>query len=151
MPTYKLSRKSANRNRTLRNLATSLVLYEKIVTTEAKAKAVIPMVERVLTFARKNTLVARRYAKEVLFDANAVRKLFEDYPSRWGTRTSGFVRITKMAPRKGDAAAMASLEIILTPLEDVIAAETGTVTKVRKTTKKAAPSEDVAEEVEKAA
>jgi len=136
MSTFKLSQKSDHRNRTLRNLATSLVLYEKIVTTEAKAKAVVPMVERLLTSARENTLTARRRAKALLFDANAVQKLFEDYPSRWGTRTSGFVRITKLPSRKGDSAAMAQMEIILRPLEEVIAEETKTTTKVRKVAKK---------------
>jgi len=146
MPTYKLSQKSDHRGRTLRNLATSLVLYEKIVTTEAKAKAVVPMVERLLTTARQNTLVARRRAKAVLFDDGAVRKLFEDYPSRYGTRTSGFVRITKQIARKGDSAKMATLEIILRPLEEVVAEETATKTKVRKVTKKevAAPVEEAA-------
>jgi large subunit ribosomal protein L17 len=147
MSTFKLSRKTDNRNRTLRNLATSLVLYEKVVTTEAKAKAVVPMVERLLTTARQNTLAARRRAKALLFDPNAVQKLFEDYPQRWGTRTSGFVRITKQQPRKGDGAPMATLEIILRPLEEVIAEETGTTTKVRKTKKaetKEVPTEEVA-------
>lgn len=132
MSTFKLGRKAAPRNRLLRNLATSLVLYEKIETTEAKAKAVLPMVERLITTARKNDLAARRRAKALLFDINAVSKLFEDFPARYGTRTSGFVRLTKLAPRKGDGSAMAQLELILTPLEDVIAAETKTKTKVRK-------------------
>jgi large subunit ribosomal protein L17 len=135
MKTFKLGRKSAHRDRTLRNLATSLVLYEKVQTTEAKAKAVRPMVERLLTGARTGSLAARRSAKSLLFDANAVTKLFEDFPQRWGTRTSGFVRITKLPPRAGDAAEMAQLELLLTPLEDVIAAETKTKVSVRKTKK----------------
>jgi large subunit ribosomal protein L17 len=138
MSTYKLSRKSDDRNRTLRNLATSLVLYERIVTTEAKAKAVTPMVERILTVARQNNLASRRWIQSQLFDTNAVRKLFEDFPQRWGTRTSGFVRITKQVQRKGDGARMATLEIILRPLEEVVAEETAPAAKPRKTTKKAA-------------
>ena len=145
MSTFKLSRKTDNRNRTLRNLATSLVLYERIVTTEAKAKAMVPMVERLLTTARQNTLTARRRAKALLFDQNAVQKLFEDYPQRWGTRSSGFVRVTKQLPRKGDGAAMATVEIILRPLEEVIAEESATTTKVRKVKSKEVKGESTAE------
>src|SRR5688572_21467371 len=95
----KLGRKSAHRDRTLRNVVSSLVLYEKVRTTEAKAKAARPMAERLMTISRKGTIDARRRAKALLFDSNAVAKLFEDFPQRIGTRTSGFVRITKLAPR----------------------------------------------------
>lgn len=132
MSTIKLGRKSANRDRTLRNIVSSLVLYEKVRTTEAKAKAARPMAERLMTISRKGTVDARRRAKALLFDANAVTKLFEDFPQRLGTRTSGFVRVTKLAPRPGDGAAMAQLELLLTPLEEIIAAETKTKTSVRK-------------------
>lgn len=140
MSTFKLSLKSGPRKRLLRNVATSLVLYEKVLTTEAKAKAVIPMVERLITRARKNTLADRRNALSVLFDTNAVRKLYEDINTRLGDRTSGFVRLTKANPRNGDGASMAYVELLLTPIEDVIAAETGTKTKVRKA-KATAPAE----------
>lgn len=133
MTLLKLGRKRDHRNRTIRNLATSLVLYEKLTTTEAKAKAVLPKVERLITIARRGDLAARRYAKSVLFDSNAVRKLFEDYPARLGGRTSGFVRLTKQTPRPGDGSSMAQLEVLLTPLEEIIAAETKTTTKVRRT------------------
>ncbi|HSI20623.1 MAG TPA: 50S ribosomal protein L17 [Verrucomicrobiae bacterium] len=135
MNTSKLGRKSENRDRTLRNIVSSLVLYEKVRTTEAKAKAALPMAERVLNQARSGSIAARRQAKALLFDANAVTKLFEDFSQRWGTRTSGFVRITKLAPRPGDGAAMAQLELLLTPLEEVIAAETKTNVAVRKNKK----------------
>jgi large subunit ribosomal protein L17 len=108
------------------------VLYEKVRTTEAKAKAALPMAERLMTTARKGTIAARRDAKALLFDANAVSKLFEDFPQRFGTRTSGFVRFTKLAPRPGDGSKMAQLELLLTPLEEVIAEETKTKVAVRK-------------------
>jgi large subunit ribosomal protein L17 len=133
MTTRKLGRKKEHRERTLRNLATSLVLYEKVETTVAKAKAVIPLVERLFTHARANDLTARRYAKSLLFDMNAVNKLFEDLSQRQGTRTSGFVRITKLSPRPGDGSAMAQLELLLTPVEAVVSAATQTKVKVRKT------------------
>ena|ERR1044072_1752962 len=132
MTTAKLGRKSANRNRTLRNLVTGLVLYEKVRTTEAKAKAMVPMAERLLTVARANTLQSRRYAKSLLFDQNAVSKLFEDFSQRWGTRTSGFVRLTKLAPRPGDGSAMAQVELLLTPLEEVVAEESKAKAPARK-------------------
>jgi large subunit ribosomal protein L17 len=133
MSVIKLGRKTGPRNRMLRNLATSLVLYERVLTTEAKAKAAAPKVERLITHARKQTIAGMRELKAVLFDMNAVRKLTEDVNTRLGSRTSGFVRITKAMPRKGDGSSMAYMELILTPLEEVVAAETGTKTKVRKT------------------
>ena len=133
MTIRKIGRKKAHRERTLRNLATSLVLYEKVKTTEAKAKAVSPLVERLFTHARTNTLSARRYAKALLFDDNAVTKLFEDLTSRQGDRTSGFVRIVKLAPRAGDSARMAQIELLFTPIEEVLQKQTDTKVKVRKT------------------
>jgi large subunit ribosomal protein L17 len=141
MTIRKLGRKKEHRERTLRNLATSLVLYEKINTTQAKAKAVIPMVERLITHARANDVNARRYAKALLFDTNAVTKLFEDITSRVGTRTSGFVRLTKIGTRPGDGAPMAQLEVLLMPLEEVLQQETNTKVKVRKTASKPAEQE----------
>lgn len=137
MTIRKLGRKKEHRERTLRNLATSLVLYEKVITTEAKAKAVISLVERLFTRVRRDELSGRRHAKSVLFDTNAVSKLIDDLVKRQGTRTSGFVRITKLQPRKGDGAPMAQIELLLTPLEELIQAETQTKVRVRKSTVKA--------------
>lgn len=146
MKSPKLGRKTDNRNRTLRNLVTGLVLYEKIRTTEAKAKAIVPMTERLLTRSRTGTLTARRNAKALLFDQNAVTKLFEDFPERYGSRTSGFTRVTKLAPRPGDGSEMALIELLLTPIEEVIAKETNTKVAVRKTkkTEEAATTEESA-------
>lgn len=145
MTIRKLGRKKEHRERTLRNLATSLVLYEKVETTEAKAKSVIPLVERLITRARKNTLESRRYAKSLLFDMNAVSKLFDDLEKRQDGRTSGFVRITKLSPRMGDSAKMAQLELLYLPLEKVLEEESQTKVKVRKTTTKKA---EITEELE---
>jgi large subunit ribosomal protein L17 len=132
MTTPKLGRKADHRNRTVRNLITSLVLHESITTTEAKARALRPKAERLMTHIRRQDIAARRYAKALLFDTNAVTKLFEDVPQRIGDRTSGFVRVTKLAPRPGDGASMVRVELLLTSIEDVIAAETKTRTRVRK-------------------
>lgn len=145
MTTPKLGRKADHRDSTLRNLLTSLVLYEKVVTTDAKARAVVARAERLISFARRGDLAARRYAKAHLFDDNAVRKLFEDMPSRFGDRTSGFIRRTKLGFRPGDGSQKVQLEIILTPLETIIEQETTVKTKVRKSGKTAAATEEAAE------
>lgn len=136
MSQFKLGRKQGHRDRTLRNLATSLFLYEKVVTTKAKAHAVVPMVERLITKARTGDIAGRRAVLAELFDVNAVRKLFTDLEKRQGNRTSGFTRITKLPARHGDGAPLASLELLFTPLETVFADESQTKVSVRKTTKK---------------
>jgi large subunit ribosomal protein L17 len=141
MTTPKLGRKKEHRERTLRNVATSLFLYEQVTTTEAKAKAVTPMVERLVTTALKGTIAARRTAKALLFDMNAVTKLFEDVPARAGTRTSGFVRLTKLPTRPGDGAAMARMELLFTPIEEMVAKESKTSVKVRRAPKAATTEE----------
>lgn len=128
----KLGRKKEHRERTLRNLLTSLVLYEKVRTTEAKAKTLKPIAERLISTALKGSLDARRSIKALVFDNNAVSKIFEDLPARQGDRNSGFLRITKLPPRPGDAAPMALLELILVPLEDIIQKESKTKIAVRK-------------------
>ena len=144
MTIRKLGRKKENRERTLRNVATSLILYEKIITTEAKAKALVPLVERLISSSLKGTLAARRSAKALLFDRNAVSKLFEDLPTRSASRTSGFVRLTKIAPRPGDGASMAQMELILVPLEQIIEKESSAKVSVRKSAKPAADVDNTA-------
>ena len=136
MTIRKLGRKKEHRERTLRNLATSVVLYEKVVTTEAKAKAVTPMVERLISKALRGTIAARREVKSLLFDSNAVTKLFEDLKERAANRTSGFVRLTKLPARPGDGSSMVQMELLFMPLEEVIASQSKTAVKVRKTTPK---------------
>lgn len=120
MTEKKLGRKKEHRERTLRNLATSLVLYEKVVTTAAKAKAVTPIVERLISKARGGNLASRREAKRLLFDPNAVAKLFEDMVKRRGERTSGFVRQTKLGSRPGDGAPVVQLELLYTPIAAIV-------------------------------
>ncbi|MBU6389824.1 50S ribosomal protein L17 [Patescibacteria group bacterium] len=148
MTVRKLGRKKENRERTLRNLATSLMLYEKVCTTEAKAKAVAPLVERVISHVLKGGLAARRTIKSELFDMNAVSKLFEDLPARQGKRSSGFVRITKLAARPGDGAPMAQLELLFTPLEEILGKQTQTKVTVRKSAKKEADEAEPEKEEE---
>jgi large subunit ribosomal protein L17 len=107
-----LSRKKANRTSTLRNLATSLILYEKIKTTQAKAKEVKPVVEHLINSARKNDLAARRRLLGYLFDKNATKKVFEVILPRYKNVKTGFMKEYKLGPRLGDGAEMVILELL---------------------------------------
>ena len=142
MNTAKLGRKKEHRERTLRNVATSLILYEKVITTEAKAKAVAPLVERLISTSMSGSIAARRSAKALLFDMNAVSKLFDDLSTRANERTSGFVRLTKLPPRLGDGSAMAEMALLFPPLEKIIEQESKAKVKVRKSTASATTTND---------
>lgn len=107
-----LSRKYANRKSTLRNLATSLVLYERIKTTTAKAKELRPVVERLFSRALKNDLNARRYLLSYLFDENATKKVFEVLVPRFKGITSGFIKTYRLGKRLGDGADIMIVELV---------------------------------------
>ena len=108
--TVKLGRPSAARQALLGALARSLVRDERIVTTLAKAKAVQPLADRMISLAKKNTLAARRRAGRILQDRRLVRKLFSEIGPRFTARTGGYTRILKKASgRRGDGASMALL------------------------------------------
>jgi large subunit ribosomal protein L17 len=96
----------------LRNLATSLILEEAIVTTEAKAKELRPFVEKLITKARTGTLHARRLAGVHITKRSASDKLFQELGPRFAARKGGYTRILKTGHRKGDAAEMARIELI---------------------------------------
>ena len=101
---FKLKRPVDSRNSLLRNLCTSVIETERMVTTVPKAKAVRPLVEKMITLAKKDTLAARRQAAAVLRTPAAVKKLFDTLGTRFGQRNGGYTRITRLAPRKGDGA-----------------------------------------------
>ena len=107
-----LDRKKAPRKALLRNLATNLILYEKIQTTEAKAKAVKPLVEKLVTKGKAGDLHARRELIKVLYVENAVKKVIEELGPRYKERKGGYTRIIKAAPRQGDGARMAIIEFV---------------------------------------
>ncbi len=107
-----LDRNASSRKAFMRALAISLVLYEKIKTTEGRAKAIRPFVERLISRAKENTLASRRYLLSALPHEMVVRKLLEVLGSRYKTRTGGYTRITKLMPRKGDGAEMAQIEFV---------------------------------------
>lgn len=110
--TPKLGRKTGPRRALLKNLANSLILYEKIETTEAKAKVLKPIVEKMITRVKKDNLHNRRDLLRKLPTKNAVKKLFEVLGPRYKERKGGYLRITKLEPRKGDGAKMAVIEFV---------------------------------------
>ncbi|MBI4281258.1 50S ribosomal protein L17 [Candidatus Uhrbacteria bacterium] len=107
-----LDRKTGPRTALLRNLTTSVVLYEKVKTTSAKAKAIQPIVERMVTAAKEQTLHGRRKMIALLTDANAVRKAYDVLAPRYKDRKGGYTRIVKIGRRVGDAAEMVQIEFV---------------------------------------
>jgi large subunit ribosomal protein L17 len=92
-------RPSNQRRALMRSLARSLVLEERISTTEAKAKTLSPFIERLVTYAKKNTLASRRLTKATLGDDEAVKKLFESIGPRYAERAGGYTRVVKRTVR----------------------------------------------------
>jgi large subunit ribosomal protein L17 len=109
---FKLKREVDSRVALLRNLATSVILEERIITTVPKSKAVQPIVEKLITLAKKDTLHARRQAAGFLRTPASVKKLFDTLGTRFGQRNGGYTRITRLGPRKGDGAEQAMLELV---------------------------------------
>ena len=109
---YKLKRPVDSRNSLLRNLTTSVIEHERIVTTVPKAKAVQPWVEKMITLAKTDTLHSRRQAAAILRTPASVKKLFDTLGTRFGQRNGGYTRITHLGPRKGDGAEQAMLELV---------------------------------------
>lgn len=108
----KLGRDSAHRKAMYANLAASLIEHGRIKTTEAKAKAVRPYVERLVTLGKRGDLAARRHAIAQLRDKWIVNELFEFVAPRFEDRPGGYTRVVKLGPRPGDAAPMAYLEFV---------------------------------------
>jgi len=94
------------------NLATDLIVHEKVTTTAAKAKALRPYAEKLITKARKGDLHARRIVLKDIHDKAAVAKLFEEVAPRYEKRPGGYTRITKLGPRRGDGAEEAVIELV---------------------------------------
>ena len=109
---FKLKRPVDSRNALLRNLATSVILEERIVTTVPKAKAVRPLVEKMITLAKRDTLHARRQAAAVLMTPESVKKLFDKLGTRFGQRPGGYTRVVRLGWRKGDGAEQAIIELV---------------------------------------
>lgn len=107
-----LGRKKASKEALIRNLATSLVLYEKIQTTEAKAKVLRSYVEKLITLGKKNTLYARRQLLSKLYVEQAVKKVLDELSPRYKERKGGYLRIVKLGYRQGDAAKIVRVEFV---------------------------------------
>ncbi len=112
----------------LANLATALFEHGKITTTHAKAKRLRPLAERLITFAKRGDLHARRRVLMVVRDKGVVHTLFEEIGPRYATRPGGYTRIVKVGPRKGDNAPMAVIELV-EPLAEAVVAEATAATK----------------------
>lgn len=100
----------------LRNLATSLFMHGKITTTETKAKRLRPVAERLVTFAKRGDLHARRRVMQQITDKNVVHELFANIAPQVAERQGGYTRITKLGYRKGDNAPLALIELVLEPV-----------------------------------
>ena len=110
---HKLSRDSAHRRSLLRNLSRDLIEHERIKTSQAKAKAVKPEVEKLITLAKRGDLHARRQAMGQLGqDRFIVHKLFEEVAPRYAERPGGYTRIIKLGPRRSDSTEMVFLELV---------------------------------------
>lgn len=108
----KLGRTTAHRRAMFRNQLASLVVHGRIQTTLAKAKALRPVAEKMITRGREDTVHARRLVRRWLPNRDHVKKLFDEIAPRYADRPGGYLRITKLGPRKGDAAELAVIEFV---------------------------------------
>lgn len=107
-----LGRKKEPRELMLRNLASSILIYEKVKTTEAKAKAVKPLVEKMITVAKGGDLTARRRLIKILPQKMAVKKAIEVLGQKYKDRKGGYTRIIKLGEREGDGAKVVQIELV---------------------------------------
>jgi large subunit ribosomal protein L17 len=108
----KLGRPSDHRKALFRNIVTDLLRYEKVITTEAKAKEVRGFAERMITLGKQGDLAARRKMLGFVYDKGVAEKVFDELAPRYSTRPGGYTRVVKIAPRVGDGARMAQLQLI---------------------------------------
>ena len=109
---FKLKRNVAARRSLFRNLVTSVIEHERVVTTLPKAKAVKLLVEKMITLAKRDTLHTRRQAAAYLETPAAVKKLFDKLGTRFGQRNGGYTRVVRLGWRKGDGAEQAIIELV---------------------------------------
>jgi large subunit ribosomal protein L17 len=108
----KLGRATDHRRALFRNLVTDLLKYERLITTEAKAREVRIFAERMITLGKRGDLAARRQALKFVYEKKTVDKLFTSLAERFADRQGGYTRIIKLGPRDGDAAHMAQIELV---------------------------------------
>ena len=120
----KLSRPTAHRMSMLRTMVTDLLKHEMVQTTEAKAREIRPLAEKMITRGKKDTLHERRLAAAFLTDRTVLKKVFEELGPRFESRPGGYTRIVKLGQRKGDAAPMAIVELLPSEIDDKVESET---------------------------
>ena len=108
----KLGRPTDHRLALFRNLVTDLLRHEKIITTEAKAREVRGLAEKIITLGKRGDLHSRRQALRFVYDKKVVAKVFNDLASRYAGRPGGYTRVVKLGLRQGDGSRMAQLELI---------------------------------------
>jgi large subunit ribosomal protein L17 len=108
----RLGRSTGHRQALYRNLVTELLKHEKIITTEAKAREVRPMAERIITLGKKSGLHSYRQALSFVTDKKVTAKIFAELGPRYRERPGGYTRIVKLEPRLGDGAPMVQLELV---------------------------------------
>lgn len=107
-----LGRDTSHRRAMLRNMVTALFKYEKIETTDAKAKAIRPIAEKMITLAKKGDLHARRQALGYMQDKEVTHRLFDELKDRFSSREGGYLRIVKKGFRKGDGASISIVQLL---------------------------------------
>jgi large subunit ribosomal protein L17 len=108
----KLKRDGGSRKALLRNLVTSVIEHERVVTTVPKAKAVKPLIDKMITLGKRDTLHSRRQAASFLETPKSLKKLFDTLGTRFGQRQGGYTRIVRLGFRKGDGAEQAMIELV---------------------------------------
>ena len=108
----KLNRTTSHRKAMLANMATELLIHKRIKTTKQKARETRPMVERLITIAKKGTLSARRHVLQTVRNKKVVKELFDEIVPVFGSRNGGYTRIIKLGRRQGDGAEVAFLELV---------------------------------------
>ncbi len=119
----KLSRKKAHREHTLSNLAASVIIYERVTTTTAKAKMVAPLVNRLINTGKSASLSSRRRLLAQVFEPKAVQKILEVLADRYKSREGGYTRIIRLGFRLGDGAEISTIELIDAPAEEKVVEE----------------------------
>jgi large subunit ribosomal protein L17 len=109
---FKLGRNPSHRRALLRNLVTSVILMDRVETTITKCKATRPIIEKMITLGKRGTVHARRQAAAYLMTPESVDRLFAIVAPRYAARQGGYLRITRLGARKGDAAEMAYIELL---------------------------------------
>jgi large subunit ribosomal protein L17 len=149
MPTptkgHRLGAGPAHERLMLANLATSLFEHDRITTTEAKAKRLRPLAERLITFAKRGDLHARRHVMRVVRHKDVVHKLFAEIGPRFAERAGGYTRIVKVGPRKGDNAPMAVIELVEAVSAAQSAVKEGERARGTKSTPRKAPAKRTSE------